>query len=185
MRKIIFFLSAFCILLSANGQTIKDLDEKNGFKEFTLGDDLFKWGAQLEYKGRNDDNSIIYTYTGNCCSKVFQYDIDDITLIFSERILVGIGITTKKLQKEYAVSGKYTRIRTDDFNNVKASLAYLFGEPTAYDVLENDASFMYSWMGKKVILILAYEYLGVSNGDRLNINVIDLDYVNKGVESGF
>ena len=52
-------------------QTIDKLDEKNGFKDFTLGDNLTKWENQLSYEGKWDDGSLAYLYKGTCCNKVF------------------------------------------------------------------------------------------------------------------
>ena len=179
------FVLFFITTLNIHGQTIENLDIKRGFKDFTLGDALSKWGTELEYKSRIDENTFSFTYVGDCCAKVFEYDVDDITLRFSNKVLVGIDIKTKKIQKEYTVSGKYTKFTTDHLDNVKSSLSYLFGEPSLYNVQESDATFYYSWIGKEVILILTYQYLGVSGGDLLIINVIDLEYFNKDIENGF
>ena len=46
----------------------KKLDEKNGFKEFQIGDSFSKWQANLTFTNSNGENKY-YTYTGSCCQQ--------------------------------------------------------------------------------------------------------------------
>ena len=93
-------------------QTIDKLDEKNGFKDFTLGDNLTKWENQLSYEGKWDDGSLAYLYKGTCCNKVFSYAIEKTILRSSKNKLVGIYSTMQKFQKGYKESGEYTKWRS-------------------------------------------------------------------------
>lgn len=162
-------------------QTIDKLDEKNGFKDFNLNDNFTKWENQLVYEGKWDDGSKTYLYNGNCCNKVFNYSLEKIILRFNNNKLVGIFITTEKFQKDYKESGKYTEWRSNDFKSINSSFSLLFGEPTTVDT----SKVTYIWAGKKVVLLSKYEYLGVQNGDRQQISIIDINYLNSELKSGF
>ncbi|MFB1003935.1 MAG: hypothetical protein QMC70_07355, partial [Bacteroidia bacterium] len=73
----------------------------------------------------------------------------------------------------------------DDFESIKSSFSYLFGKPTSVDAPENSGEITHLWVGKKVLLTSKYEYMGVQNGDRQLINILDLQLLNKGIEDGF
>lgn len=173
------------LMLNVFSQTINKLDEKNGFKDFTLGDSYTKWQSQLKFEGNWDDGTKAYLYTGYCCQKVFNYPVDKIVLRFNGDKLVVIYITTKKFQKEYAESGKFTKWRTDDFESINSSFSHLFGEPTSDDFSEGIGEITHIWKGNKVILFSKYQYLGVQNGDRQQIIIADLMFLNKDIKNGF
>ena len=60
MNKLFFIIGLYLSFsLSANAQSIKELDAKHGFKEFTLGDDLSKWQSDLLYNRTWDDNDTL------------------------------------------------------------------------------------------------------------------------------
>ena len=99
-----FLTSIFVSLIFLTGlfaQTIDKLDQKNGFKDFTLGDTYSKWEGQLSLEGNYDDGSKAYLYKGTCCNKVFDYPVEKIILKFNNNKLIAIYITTEKFQKEY------------------------------------------------------------------------------------
>lgn len=186
MKKLlVLFFATFMLTTGLLAQTIDKLDEKNGFKDFTLGDNYSKWESQLRLEGSWDDGSKAYIYNGLCCNKVFNYSVEKIILRFSSNKLVGIYITTEKFQKGFKESGEYTKWRTDDFESIKSSFSYLFGKPTSVDAPEGSGEISYLWTGKKVLLVSKYEYLGVQNGDRQQINIIDLNFANANIKSGF
>ncbi|RMZ60381.1 hypothetical protein D1632_05440 [Chryseobacterium nematophagum] len=155
------------------GQSIAQLDEKNGFKDFKLGDSYSKWSSQLKYGGKNSDNTEAYDYVGTCCNMLFNYPLKNIRLIFSNSKLIGIMLQTTYFQKPYNISNEFTKWRSQDFESINDSFTQLFGEPTSAKLEE--ASF--SWTGRKVTLISTYDYLGVRNGDQQNIIIISLDYL--------
>jgi hypothetical protein len=99
MKIINLILFIMFLISTAIGQTITKLDDKNGFKDFTLGDSLIKWHNQLNFEANWEDDTKAYLYTGSCCQKLFDYQVEKIILRFSEEKLVGIYITTEKFQK--------------------------------------------------------------------------------------
>ena len=177
----------FCLFLAnyAHGQTINKLDEKNGFKDFKLGDSYTKWSNYLTFDGTWKDGSKAYVYTGNCCNTVFEYDIESIILRFYSEKLVAIILTTKKFQESFDVSGQYTNWRSKDFESIKTSFSILFGPPTGLDKGENTGTITHSWIGKKVVLFSVYEYLGTISGDRQKIIIGDLNFSNSDIQNGF
>jgi hypothetical protein len=187
MKKLFLILNlTFFISYSATCQTIEKLDVKNGFKDFTLGDNLSKWQSQLSFEGDyDDDGSKAYLYTGECCTKIFNYNVEKIILRFSNNKLASINITTEKFQKSYEESGKYTDWRSDDFESIKKSFSILFGNPTDIETSKNSSEVTHFWLGKKVGLISKYENLGYKSGDRQQISIIDITALKSSVESGF
>src|SRR5688572_6446878 len=114
--KVLLSIIAITLTFSATfGQSLADLDAKNGFKDFKIGDLYSKWQANLQYEGYGADSTKQYTYTGACCNMVFDYPVETITLYFKDNKLVVITIELEKFQKEYSTSGKYTTWRKDDF----------------------------------------------------------------------
>ena len=84
---LLLFLTCNCF-----SQTIDKLDERNGFKDFKLGDSFDKWKTSLEYIGINPDEEKLYKYTGVCCKDVFDSQAENIELIFAKNGLIYIGI---------------------------------------------------------------------------------------------
>ena len=185
MKKILLSVLFLQISLLFFGQNINDLDSKNGFKDFTIGDPFSKWEKNIQNDGIWDDGSPSYLYNGSCCNKLFNYDVERIKLRFNKGQLVGIYITTKKFQKEYIESGEFTKWRKDDFENIKMSFSMLFGPPTSFLNDEETSEVSYTWIGKKVGLISTYQYLGVRNGDRQQISIVSLSYLQETMKNGF
>jgi|AntRauTorckE5430_2_1112549.scaffolds.fasta_scaffold01534_4 hypothetical protein len=185
MKKIAIILLNLTILSAAFGQNINNLDEKNGFKDFTLGDNFSKWKDELTSEKKYDDGTKTCLYTGECCQKVFNYSVDKIILRFDSEKLVGIYITTEKFQKEYSVSGKYTTWRADDFQRINFSFSNLFGKVTLIENNDKGGEITYIWKGKKTMLLSTYEYLGIQNGDRQQIVIVDMSFLEKELQSGF
>ena len=73
--------ASFLIFSVAFAQTIDQLDKKNGFKDFTLGDAFSKWQSQLKLERNWDDGSKTYLYRGTCCNMVFNYPVEKINLL--------------------------------------------------------------------------------------------------------
>jgi len=185
MKKLLTIIFAsLLIFTSVFAQTIDQLDKKNGFKDFTLGDAFSKWESQLKLERNWDDGSKTYQYRGTCCNMVFNYPIEKLNLKFKNNKLVVINITTEKFQKGYFESGEYSKWRPDDFESIKASISSLFGEPTLYDPV-GSLNVTYLWKGKRVLLTSEYQYMGGQNGDRQQINISDLSYVYSDIKSGF
>lgn len=180
----LIFLSIFLApIISA--QTIDKLDTKNGFKEFTLGDPFTKWQSQCEFEDFYENGTKGYTFIGECCNKVFNYEIDQIILRFYSDTLVGIDITSKELQKSFAETGAYTIWRDGDIESIRHSLSNLFGEATGVGMSRSSGDLSYEWVGEKVYLFLQYNYFGPLKGDRINIRIISLDYLKSSVQEEF
>jgi hypothetical protein len=185
MKTITSILFIMLLIVNATGQTIDKLDDRNGYKDFTLGDSFLKWQDQLKFEADWENDSKAYLYTGVCCQKVFDYNVDKIILRFSKEKLVGIYITTEKFRKVDAESGQNIKWRNDDFESIKSSFSELYGEPSTYDASEGSNDLTYIWLGKRVVLFSKYEFLGVQKGDRQQIIVADLYFLNKGIENKY
>lgn len=181
MKKILFLLSSLFTILG-NAQSISELDKKNGFKDFKLGDDFSKWSSQVAYSRTNEDGLKVYSYVGNCCNKVFDYKLNTIELGFLNSKLVLIYLETEKFQKPYSESKEFTTWRNTDFESINNSFQGLFGKPTGHNS-EGDISFF--WQSQKVMLRSTYKYLGVREGDMQVIFVFSLDYLKNIMNSGF
>lgn len=182
MKKLLFtgFLLLPILIVQLFGQGVRQLDEKNGFKDFNLGDEYIKWSSQLKFINSSDDITI-FEYTGNCCNKLFDFNLAKIGLAFSDSKLVIISLTTDYFQEPYSISNDFTKWRSQDFEYINDSFTQLFGEPTD----KNLEKATFYWTGQKASLTSKYEYLGVRNGDRQNITLISIDYLKKIKNKGF
>ncbi len=166
-------------------QNIDKLDEKKGFKEILIGDSFDKWKSSLKYNGINNDGSSEYLFIGSCCKKLFDYNIEQINIVFYQNKIVEIRIITEKFQKPKNISGEFTEFREDDFKKINDSFISLFGKPSSVEIPENSGIVIYYWISKNIYLFSKYEYLGVNNGDRQVVIVSDLKYSKKSLEDGF
>ncbi|CAA7386950.1 hypothetical protein [Chryseobacterium fistulae] len=180
MKKLLF-ISYTLLSVSSFGQNIAQLDEKNGFKDFKLGDPLSKWSSQVRHVGRISDNTEAYDYVGICCNMLFNYSLENIKLIFNNSKLIGIMLKTTYFQKPYNISNEFTKWRSQDFESINNSFTQLFGEPTSIKAEETT----FHWTGNKVVLISIYNYLGVRGGDNQIVMIINADYVKNMKKSGF
>lgn len=183
-----FFFLFFSILIIFNGlsaQSITQLDQKNGFKEFKIGDSYSKWRDQLDYIGsKNNGKNKAYLYKGECCKMVFEYPLEEIMLVFIDNKLNSIRLTLEQIQKKYELSGSYTEIDLSTFKSLNSSFIKLFGKPTDFFTSENDEKFFCTWNGKKVLLLTMWEYLGYKSGDR-NVISISKNELSKKIKNGF
>ena len=137
---------------SSLGQ-LSDLDAKNGFKDFKLGDSYSKWAPYLGNikKGLNDT---LATYTGSCCQTVFEYSVRKIVLQFENKKLTGISISLVPFSQESNTDYQLNKL----INYFKG----LFGNFTALDRApanspQNIPISTYHWKAKKVLLtVLTY-----------------------------
>jgi hypothetical protein len=180
--KLLLILTAMLLICSlANSQTISELDKKNGFKDFQLGDLYTKWQNNILYEGtlNNGSNIRVYLYTGSCCRQAFNYELDSIELGFLDGKLTVIYLTTKQFQAAgYDTDrGIYTRWNgTKDFDRLKDALKAYFGDYTSVDKgSDYDSDISFFWAGQKAMLQLTYSYLGIDKGDRCKILVGRLD----------
>jgi len=183
----LFYLTVFLTFsFFANAQSLKELDAKHGFKEFTLGDDLSKWQSDLIYNRTWDDNGISYVYIGSLGRKVFDFDIKDIELKFFQNKLVEIYLTTKPFQPSYALTGVYPKNGIDIFKNLISQFENLFGNGFAFTASASDkADFKTIWAGKTTSLIVQHDYLGFEYGSRAYIILKNNEFSVKSLKNGF
>jgi len=185
-NKIVFVIVSCLFISNIFAQDINFLDEKKGFKDFTIGDSYAKWQNQIQLNSFDkQDSTYSYKYTGTCCQDVFNYSIEGIQLKFYKNKLVSIFIVTDFFQ-----NGKPTW-RTDDYMSINKSLSNLFGKESLINMDEKTGNATYTWQGQKVILMSMYDYSGFSGtrtiGDRQIISLVDYSYYKKSVKlnSGF
>ncbi len=110
--KHLFYLSLTFISALTYCQSIQNLDAKNGFKEFHLGDSKNKWANQLTAIDHSN-----YNYTGSF-STAFSYPIKKIVLEFNK---------SDKLIKINIALGDMEKVSLDHLINL---ISNSFGPPT-------------------------------------------------------
>ena len=110
MKKIIFL---FSIIISnvIFAQSVKDLDMKNGFRHFKLGNtpDQIKNIVKTESKYDQNLNVSVYTYIGKDIKTVFFVPVSGITLTFFKNKLCSIQVIFGDIDKEFTI-GQYQSI---------------------------------------------------------------------------
>lgn len=151
----IFILSCTSII-SQNHPISSKLDEKHGFKDFKIGDDFNKWAGELLYTNSDEGGAKYYKYIGKCCNKIFSYDIETIRLGFKKDKLGMILLITPT---DY-IGGSKIKI-SDEFYSIKSNLDLLLEVESPITSKNSEGSDFYAiWMGKKILLILEYEFMG-------------------------
>ena len=140
----------FSIYLSAQNTA---LDTKNGFKDFTLGDNYLKWASNIVYTNTADANIKYYQYIGSCCQQVFNYNLAFIKLGFKDDKLQVIYLETENEEK---IGNNWI---SDQYKSIKYSLIQLYGNSTN-DTPARESDVKCGWFGNKVFLILTQEYMG-------------------------
>lgn len=160
MNKFNYLALIICLIITTKSLSQitynKILDEKNGFKDFKINDDYSKWINELEYTNSADDGIKYYDYKGNCCERVFTYDLESIRLGFKNNKLVVIYLSTltKKDYSENWISS--------EFKSLKWSFEELFEEKTnEFPVDDNSGDVKCGWIGKNIHLSLTFEYMGL------------------------
>tara|TARA_B110000908_G_C10209557_1_gene429478 strand:- start:903 stop:1490 length:588 start_codon:yes stop_codon:yes gene_type:complete len=178
------------ILLSSfmNAQSISELDKRNGFKDFKIGDSLDKWSSSAKFLGNNNGISS-YLYTGYCCNKVFDQEVESIELIFNNaKKLVAIGIRLKSFRKSNGKTYVYFDPDLEDYKNLRNKFSALFGrekenlsqKPSSKSPIATSL-----WNGNSISLELNYWYTGITGEDWCVIFVSDNGFSNKSLQSGF
>ena len=171
-------LTFLCLFLSTitHSQNIEKLDEKNGFKDFKLGDSFYKWENELTLQGTKN-NVKTYKYNGTCCNTVYEYPLESILLDFADNKLVIISL----LHKSVPESGSYSKL---DISKIYSKLIDSFGVFSTKDTSNSSKVFMY-WFGKKVDLLYVWTYLGASVGQNYEIFIYDKAFLDKKTSDGF
>lgn len=188
MKKVKILLIACFSSIMLFSQSIDKLDERNGYKDFKLGDDLTKWINQIQYINNINDVKV-YRYLGTCCETIFSLEIDGIYLNFSNNKLSGIIILIKPYQDFRNKSGimkfEYPFVKHDA---LVQNFSELFGKPQTKKRpptpkggnLQSD-----QWIGKKVVLNIHYYYDDPNRIEYSEIHVIDKATALKNIEEEF
>ena len=186
MKKIVLFTIFFLsISLIAYSQSVNDLDARNGYKDFKIGDSFEKYKGKLIFRDywKNDQNTPTYSVKQEFSySDLFGYTIKAITLTFKANKLIRIDIFLKEL----VPVGVNMVFNADDFTNVTNKFKSLFGDQN-YHVYNDDSYFIsiMQWKGKKVELWVQFFYKGNGEGkDHIRVSVFDTTLINRS-DSGF
>jgi len=130
MKKYLLIIILF-ISINSNGQNLKALDNKFGFREMQFGDTVSKFDDLVPVEYSNDSSSIFYRKTG-----------DKLTIGSSE-VEISYGFYKGHLYSIY--------IKTKGYENSRALLKTL-EEMYGKGYQRNEYIKEYSWYGKKVSL---------------------------------
>jgi hypothetical protein len=187
MKKILTIVLVF-ISVICNAQNINKLDEQRGFKDIKIGDLKIKWIDWLTYDQTKEGVSSYRFNLEKCCNTIFDMKIEVLTLLFKNDKIVGIEIIPEKIQKG-SNENEPTRIEIgfQKYENFISNFSSLFGNPTGQSSPQNKGVPVRraQWLGKNVFLQLDYNYYGVLNGDRLQVDLWDMTFVKSSISSGF
>ncbi len=172
---LLFLLIGFCNH-SSFGQTIKYLDQKNGIKDFKIGDSYERWSEYIEPVNPQQG---VYKYTGSGCKEIFGRKVTSVILVFASGRLIAINVKTADLASKN-IDGSYN---INYGNYVEEKLIGLFGKPLLYDK-KGDANYMkhkLQWTSKKLILQVKVNYGSKNDGKQdANFWLIDKRFIDKG-----
>jgi hypothetical protein len=182
----LFIIALFINPIVTFSQVNSALDQKNGFRDFKLGDSFDKWKASLKYVSMRSDGDKLYEYTGTCCNNVFSFSVNKIQLVYSANKLVHIFIELKPFEDARKQGGiieyqspnpSYERL-LKDFNS-------LFGYYSEKVPLDEPFGRKYSttWEGTKTVLVVDYYFLGTY--DYALIGVLDKNHYESKTKDGF
>jgi hypothetical protein len=160
MKSLLFIIltsfSSLSIGVSQNSPIVRKLDEKNGFKDFQIGDSFSKWQPNLAFTNSNGAVNF-YIFNGSCCQQLFTTDLERIRLGFKENKLVTIYLETKEVRK---LSDEWV---SSNYRNLKENFESLFGvnRPDTKSIHNGEIKVSSLWMGEKLFLQLTYEDMGI------------------------
>ena len=181
MKKIIALTLLLGLTLSSHSQISTKLDDKNGFKDFQIGDLYSKWQTNLKLLSVNGEIKK-YKYIGACCQTVFTYDVSEILLEFKSDKLINIIITLNQWEKSTG-SDDFTDlgICIDELEKLANNFETLFGEYSDFDKDQSSGMITYSWHGNKIARSCGIQYQGIREGCKPFVILGDFT----AVESGF
>ena len=158
MRNVILIL-AFVCSSSIFGQSVRDLDEKNGFRDFKFGTGLYLYLSQVErYKeGEFLKNPDITTYKlKNVPTTVWGVKTDRIRLTFFKNVLSYVSIDFGSI---------YSDFTEDEYNKLLGFLEGLYGDNYYVDTNRKSSNSLILkssiWDGRNVRLeLIRMKYKG-------------------------
>jgi hypothetical protein len=185
--------SALFLTHNSKAQSAEELEERRGFKEFELGDSYSEWESDIERLGKTDQGYLGYKYVGECCQSVFDWEVQQLWLGFSDKRLVSIRIFTDPFSSGKCSEDPFNiedpvdmKNSNNEFNSLKSSLSALFGEPTySWSNEEGKAIVVHAWESESVLLALKQMYFGICESSLASIQVREKDFFNKELNDGF
>lgn len=164
-EKLLLFLVCFILSHNSYAQSIKQLDNKYGYKDISFNDSLDKWKDKVEIR-RNDKTIGIMAFMKDLSNYSFAgYNAMQVMLTFNSEDYSLESITVElAFQKADVPNGKYILYSLDEFLYVSNVLEDLFGKQEQYVRTGTDIIFR-KWRGEKVELLFYYEHRGISSYD--------------------
>lgn len=150
MKKIYFLLISFLISNLIFGQSVNDLDIKNGFRHFKLGSSpsQIKNIVKQENQFSKNPNVVAYDYVGNDIDYIFNVKVDEVNLSFFKNKLFSIRVSFGNLEQSQD-------FEVYEFNSILYALERTYG--TDWVRPKNDEGIILNgaiWDGKNVRLEL-------------------------------
>lgn len=185
--------SALFLANSSRAQSVEELEERRGFKEFELGDSYSEWESDIERLGESDKGYLRYKYVGKCCESVFDWRVQQLWLGFSDKKLVSIQIFTDAFSSGECSEDPFNiedpvdmEKSNDEFNSLESSFSALFGEPThSWYNEEGKVVLVHVWESETVLLALKQMYFGICKASLASIQVREKEFFNKELNDGF
>lgn len=132
------------LALPTLAQTTQDLDKRNGFRHFTLKQDISEIKNIAEQKNRDYNPRVKnYVYLGDDLSHLFTVPVDEVSLSFYDNKLMGIQIFFTDLDNGYT---------NEEYQTINSSLEKLYGrnhfQPSADPFISKGTI----WDGNNVVL---------------------------------
>ncbi len=135
----------FIIPVSLHAQNILKLDEKNGLKDFKLGDTYSQWKDSLSSPWKENNIGVFqvksYSYMGNCCQTVFTREVEAISLSFQNDTLYNILFILKNVELNF---------------DLIQDIVAIFGDPSKVETMEDDLSITAYWVTTKITLTVMF-----------------------------
>ncbi len=171
MKNVVLLVAILALTFSqVNAQNVKKLDEKNGFKELTLGsshESIKKYLAEAPVNSDAKEKTAAYPVTDESFFSVGESEFDKIMAVFFSDKLQSIVIETKGLQ---------------NFKDLLDALTKGYGKGEKRNTYIEE----YHWEGKKVMM--SYKMNGATKDGKLTITSKEISALsekhNKNVKKG-
>ena len=193
MKNLIYYLTLISLITligNSSAQSLADLDKRNGFKELKLGDSYNKWAKDLVKLSSNKyakPGESFFRYRGNCCLKIFEFDVKEIVLTFNEDKIIRIYIQLVNFQKFYNRDHTIGFSKTGGYEKLNSKFTSLFGKPSGSYMPEDGTPYhiQTGWFGQEVYLKTYYKYIGTKEGEYAIVDILSAKYAKQNLENGF
>ncbi len=174
MKRTILLLLLLHIITASFSQSIQELNKRNGFKHFKIGDSKAKFSKHLKYLSGPFDGQVTYKYVSDSTNdySVFGYMFDGIVLGFDSND----KLSSVFILKEYKADDFGKALK--DYSSILNSLMNLFGKPQK-DETEMSGNITYFWTGQNISLYFSETYKGAFVGSTLSIMFLSNSISNK------